>query len=56
MDQMRADFRFAMRGFRRTPGFFVTAVAILGLGIGPSEAAPFWSGILKGLVKRGLKA
>ena len=28
---------------------------IVGLGIGPSEAEPFWSSFLKGLVKRGLK-
>ena len=28
---------------------------IVGLGIGPSEAEPFWSGFLKGLVRRGLK-
>src|SRR4051795_3388045 len=28
---------------------------IIGLGIGPSEAEPFWSAFLKGLVKRGLK-
>src|SRR5260221_12931299 len=28
---------------------------IIGLGIGPSEAEPFWSALLKGLVKRGLK-
>src|SRR3954467_12545757 len=28
---------------------------IVGLGIGPSEAEPFWSGFIKGLVKRGLK-
>src|SRR6201987_5196599 len=28
---------------------------IVGLGIGPSEAEPFWSGFLKRLVKRGLK-
>jgi len=28
---------------------------IVGLGIGPSEAEPFWAGFLKGLVKRGLK-
>jgi Transposase, Mutator family len=26
-----------------------------GLGLGPSEAEPFWSTFLKGLVKRGLK-
>jgi transposase-like protein len=28
---------------------------IVGLGIGPSEAEPFWLAFLKGLVKRGLK-
>jgi putative transposase len=28
---------------------------IVGFGIGPSEAEPFWSAFLKGLVKRGLK-
>jgi putative transposase len=28
---------------------------IVGLGIGPSEAEPFWSAFLKSLVKRGLK-
>src|SRR6201996_1891767 len=28
---------------------------IIGLGIGPSEAEPFWSTFLKGLVKRGLR-
>jgi putative transposase len=28
---------------------------IIGLGIGPSEAEPFWSAFLKGLVKRGLQ-
>jgi putative transposase len=28
---------------------------IVGLGVGPSEAEPFWSSFLKGLVKRGLK-
>src|SRR5215218_7122254 len=27
---------------------------IVGLGVGPSEAEPFWSAFLKGLVKRGL--
>jgi Transposase, Mutator family len=26
-----------------------------GLGLGPSEAEPFWSTFLKGLIKRGLK-
>ena len=28
---------------------------IVGPGLGPSEAEPFWSAFLKGLVKRGLK-
>jgi putative transposase len=28
---------------------------IVGLGLGPSEAEPFWSAFLKGLVRRGLK-
>jgi transposase-like protein len=28
---------------------------IVGLGLGPSEAEPFWSAFLKGLVKRGLE-
>jgi putative transposase len=28
---------------------------IVGLGLGPSEAETFWSGFLKGLVRRGLK-
>lgn len=28
---------------------------IVGLGLGPSEAEPFWSSFLKSLVKRGLK-
>jgi predicted permease len=37
-DQIRSDSRFALRGFRRTPGFFVTAVIILGTGIGASVA------------------
>jgi putative ABC transport system permease protein len=37
-DRMRSDARLALRGFRRTPGFFVTAVIILGTGIGASVA------------------
>src|SRR6202035_5024680 len=28
---------------------------IVGLGIGPSEAEPFWSSFIKGLVKRGVR-
>jgi putative ABC transport system permease protein len=37
-DQVLSDARLALRGFRRTPGFFVTAVIILGTGIGASVA------------------
>lgn len=33
-----SDARLALRGFRRTPGFFVTAVIILAIGIGASVA------------------
>src|SRR3954470_14844820 len=32
------DGRFALRGFRRAPSFFLTAVVILALGIGMSVA------------------
>lgn len=35
---MRSDARLALRGFRRTPGFFATAVIILATGIGASVA------------------
>jgi putative ABC transport system permease protein len=38
LDHVRADARLALRGFRRTPGFFATAVIILGIGIGASVA------------------
>src|SRR5689334_4821764 len=38
MDLLTQDFKSALRGFRRTPAFFVTAVIILGLGIGMSVA------------------
>src|SRR5215475_4303282 len=38
MDRLRHDLRFALRGFRRSPGFFVTAIVILALGIGMSVA------------------
>ncbi len=36
--RMRSDARLALRGFRRTPGFFATAVIILATGIGASVA------------------
>src|SRR3984885_1541644 len=50
-------------GGRIVSGAAITAVAvntegrreIIGLGIGPSEAEPFWSSFIKGLVKRGLR-
>ena len=38
IDRLARDARFALRGFRRTPGFLATTVAILGLGIGMSVA------------------
>jgi hypothetical protein len=38
LDRLRSDVRLALRGFRRTPGFFATAVVILGAGIGASVA------------------
>lgn len=38
MGQLTQDLESALRGFRRTPAFFVTAVIILGLGIGMSVA------------------
>jgi putative ABC transport system permease protein len=38
IDHLRSDIRLALRGFRRTPGFFATAVIILGVGIGASAA------------------
>ncbi|HEY2375013.1 MAG TPA: ABC transporter permease [Gemmatimonadaceae bacterium] len=38
MDRLTQDLKSALRGFRRTPAFLVTAVIILGLGIGMSVA------------------
>ena len=38
MSAVSHELRFAMRGFRRTPGFFATAVIILALGVGMSSA------------------
>lgn len=38
MERIRQDIRYALRGFRRTPAFFATAVVILALGIGMSVA------------------
>src|SRR5690349_6687237 len=38
MSRTWQDFQFALRGFRRSPSFFLTAVVILALGIGMSVA------------------
>src|SRR4029453_7943621 len=38
MSAMSHELRFALRGLRRAPGFFATAVTILALGVGMSAA------------------
>ena len=38
MERVRHDIRIALRGFRRSPSFTVTAVAILAIGIGMAVA------------------
>src|SRR5215471_21756421 len=38
LNELRADFRYALRGFRNNPGFAMVAILSLALGIGANTA------------------
>src|SRR5213079_569154 len=37
-DEMRQDFRYALRGLRRSPGFALLCIGIMAVGIGANTA------------------
>jgi len=39
LETIGQDIRYALRGFQRTPGFAITAVATIALGLGLNTAA-----------------